>query len=175
VDRIGAGFIRAKFGKQSAMKLYEALGLKITLQAQLKQLISLRNRTQEYPEDEQPEFNFDALTSEIKSVVKKLSKLKMEIAKVNMDTTLSNGKTLFESIIELQNLRSTVSQLEELMHLEGKLFWGSERRTKKEDVKMRRQKDSPALLAMLNEYRSRKNAMDSLIQEANHRIEIPEP
>jgi hypothetical protein len=157
------------------MKLYEALVMKTSLQAQLKQLISLRNRTQEYPEDEQPEFNFDALTTEIKSVVGKLSKLKVEIARANMDTTLANGRTLFESIIELQNLRSTVDQIENLIHLEGRFLWGSERRTKKEDVKMRRQKDPQTLLAMLNEYRVRKNTVDSLIQEANYRIEIPEP
>ena len=157
------------------MKLYEALAMKASLQAQLIQLISIRNRTQEYPEDEQPEFNFDQLTSEIKSVVKKLSKLKVEIARANMDTTLSNGKTLFASIIELQDLRSTVNQIKGLMHIEGRFGWGIDKRTKKEDVKMRKQKDPQALLGMLSQYQQRKNALDYLIQGANHRIEIPEP
>ena len=157
------------------MKLYEALAMKTTLQSQLTQLISLRNRSQEYPEDEEPEFNFDTLTIEIKDVVRKLSKLKLEIARANMNTMLSNGKTLFESITELQNLRSTLAQLKDLMHIEGRFLWGSERRTKKEDVRMRKQKDAQSLLTMLQEYQQRKNALDSLIQQANHGIEIPEP
>lgn len=63
------------------MKLYEALAMKNSLEAQLKQLISIRNRSQEYPEDEQPEFDFDVLTSQIKDTVRKLSKLKVERAR----------------------------------------------------------------------------------------------
>jgi hypothetical protein len=156
------------------MRLYEALALKTSLQSQLTQLISLRNRSQEYPEDEQPEFEFDQLTAEIKTFVRRLSKLKVEIARANIDTTLSNGKTLFESIIELQDLRSTVNQIKDLMHIEGRFSWAGDKRTKKEDVKMRKQKDPKALLTMLNQYQQRKNTLDSLIQQANHRIEIPE-
>ena len=146
--------------------------MKSSLQSQLTQLISLRNRNQEYPEDEKPEFDFDTLTTQIKELVRKLSKLKVEIAKANISTTLPNGKTLFESIIELQDLRSTLSQIKDLIHIEGRFLWGSERRSKKEDVKMRKQKDPQTLLSMLQDYQQRKNALDSLIQQANQSVEI---
>jgi hypothetical protein len=162
----------------TTMKLYEALAMKTSLQAQLTQLISLRNRSQEYPEDEQPEFNFDSLTNEIKDTVRRLSKLKVEIARANMNTTLTNGKTLFENIIELQNLRSTIDQVKNLIHVEGVgrfSSWGIERRSRKEDVKMLKQKDSQTLLEMLHNYQQRKNALDSLIQQTNHIVEVPEP
>lgn len=153
------------------MKLYEALATKESLQSQLTQLIGLRNRGMEYPEDEKPEFDFDSLTEQIKDLVKKLTKFKVEIAKANINTTLSNGKTLFENIIELSNLRSTIDQLKDMIHTERSLFRSSERRSK-EDVKMLKQKDTLTLISMLHEYQSRKNALDSLIQQANQSVEI---
>lgn len=55
------------------MKLFEALALKKALQNQLTQLISIRNSTFEYPEDEKPEFNFQELTSRIKEKVNEMN------------------------------------------------------------------------------------------------------
>lgn len=149
--------------------------MKSSLQAQLIQLISLRNRSLEYPEDEKPEFDFDLLTVQIKELVRKLSKLKAEIARANMNTNLPNRGTLFENIIELANLRSTVSQIKDMMQIERRGLFSIERRSKKEDVKMLKQKDAPTLLSMLQDYQRRKDALDSLVQQANQSVEIPDP
>jgi hypothetical protein len=153
------------------MKLYEALATKKSLQSQLVQLIGLRNRNLEYAEDEKPEFDFDSLTIRIKEVVIKLTNIKVGIAKANMNTNLSNGKTLFENIIELSNLRSTVDQLKDMVHTERRGFLDRERRSK-EDVKTLKQKDALTLLSMLEDYQGRKNALDALIQQANQSVEI---
>ncbi len=158
-------------GENEVMKLYEALALKKSLQSQLVQLIGLRNRNLEYPEDEKPEFDFDSLTVKIKEVVNKLTKIKVGIAKANMNATLPNGKTLFENIVELANLRSTVDQLKDMMHIERRGFFDRERRSK-EDVKMLKQKDTLTLLSMLEDYQSRKNGLDALIQQANQSVEL---
>jgi hypothetical protein len=88
-----------------------------------------------------------------------------------MNTTLSNQKTLFENIIELANLRSTVDQLKDMVQTERRGIFGRERRSK-EDVKMLKQKDALTLLSMLEEYQGRKNALDSLIQQANQSVEL---
>ncbi len=154
------------------MKLYEALSTRKSLESQLTRLISIRNRTIEYPEDEKPEFDFDSVTAEIKDLVAKLSRLKVEIARANMNTTLTNGKTLFENIIELSNLRSTVDQIKEMMQVERRGVFDRERR-KKEEVKMLKQKDAQSLLSMLGEYQRRKDSLDSLIQQANQSVDIP--
>ena len=61
--------------------------------------------------------------------------------------------------------------MKDLVHVE-KGVWSYERRTKKEEVKMRKQKDQKTLLTMLQEYQARKNALDSLVQQANQSVEI---
>ena len=155
------------------MKLYEALSMKSSMQNQLTELISIRNRTLEYPEDEKPEFQFDSLTAQIEEIVSKLGKLKIEIARANMNTNLSNGKTLFENIIELANLRSSVSQMKDMLRVEKRGLFGSGRRSK-EDIKMLKQKDAQSLLSMLQEYQRRKDSLDSLVQHANHSVDIPD-
>ncbi|MHB8565749.1 MAG: DIP1984 family protein [Nitrososphaerales archaeon] len=121
------------------MKLYEALSMRKSLELQLTQLISIRDHSLEYPEEEIPEFDFNSLPTQIKEVVTKLSKLKVEIARANMDTALSNGQTLFESIIELANLRSPVAQLKDMMQVERRGLFGNERRSK-QDVKTLKQR-----------------------------------
>jgi uncharacterized membrane protein len=88
------------------LKLFEALSLRKALQAQLTQLISLRNNTFEYPEDEQPEFKFDELTNRIKEKANEITALKLAIMKANVNAKLANGLTLSEGIIELANARA---------------------------------------------------------------------
>ena len=157
---------------EEKMKLYEALAMKNSLRSQLTQLISIRNRSLEYPEDEQPEFDFDSLTSQIKEVVRKISALKVEIARANTNTILSNGKPLFENIIELANLRSVVDRIRDMMQVERRSFLGSERRSKGAR-RCDNKRTLRILLSMLQNYQRRKDALDSLVQQANHTIELP--
>jgi hypothetical protein len=63
------------------MKVFEALALKKSVQNQLAQLISLRNSTFEYPEDEKPDFDFEELTKRIKEKVNEVTGLKLAIMK----------------------------------------------------------------------------------------------
>jgi hypothetical protein len=74
-----------KGGIEKLLKLFEALALKKVLQNQLTQLISIRNSTFEYPEDEKPEFDFQELTSRIKEKVNEITGLKLAVMNANMN------------------------------------------------------------------------------------------
>jgi hypothetical protein len=95
--------VTCQSGENKIMKLYEALAMKKSLQTQLVQLIGLRNRNLEYPEDEKPEFDFDSLTAKIKEIVIKLTKIKVAIAKENLiplyQTRRHSLRTLSSSLI----------------------------------------------------------------------------
>jgi hypothetical protein len=78
------------------MRLFEALALKKALQNQLTQLISLRNSTFEYPEDEKSGFDFEELTKRIKEKVNEVTGLKLAVMRANMNSKLPNGLTLYE-------------------------------------------------------------------------------
>jgi hypothetical protein len=80
------------------MRLFEALALKKALQNQLTQLISLRNSTFQYPEDEKPGFGFEELTKRIKEKVNEVTGLKLAVMRANMTSKLPNGLTLYEGI-----------------------------------------------------------------------------
>lgn len=87
------------------MRLFEALALRKALQNQLAQLVSLRNSTFEYPEDERPGFDFEELTKRIKEKANEVTRLKLAIMNANMNSKLPNGLTLYEGIIKLANIR----------------------------------------------------------------------
>jgi len=157
------------------MKLFEALSLKKTLQAQLTQLISLRNDTFEYPVDEGPEFNFDELTIRIKQKVNDITALKLAIMKANVSTNLANGLTLSEGIIELANARGAVDQLQDLLQVGKRGFLLSERRRSTTEIRMVKQAKPESILSMIDTYDQRRRELDAMIQEANHTTEIKWP
>jgi hypothetical protein len=157
------------------LKLFEALSLRKTLQAQLTQLISLRNNTFEYPEDEQPEFKFDELTNRIKEKVNEITALKLAIMKANVNAKLANGLTLSEGIIELANARAALDQLQDLIQVGRRGLFLSERRRSTTEIRMVKQAKPESILSMIEMYDRRRRELDAMIQEANYSIEIKWP
>jgi len=157
------------------MKLFEALALKKALQNQLAQLISLRNSTFEYSEDEKPEFDFQELTSRIKEKVKEITGLKLAVMRANMNSNLPNGYTLYEAIIELANIRSAIDQLQDLLQIGRRGFLLSERRRSTSEIKTIKQAAPEKILKMIEEYDTKRRLLDAMIQEANHMTEINWP
>jgi hypothetical protein len=158
-----------------SMKLFEALALRKALQNQLAQLISLRNSTFEYPEDEKPEFDFQELTSRIKEKVKEITGLKLAVMRANMNSNLPNGYTLYDSIIELANIRSAIDQLQDLLQIGRRGFLLSERRRSTSEIKTIKQAAPERILKMIDEYDTKRRLLDAMIQEANHTTEINWP
>ncbi len=157
------------------MKLFEALALKKSLQNQLVQLISIRNSTFEYPEDEKPEFDFQELTSRIKEKVNEITGLKLAVMRANMNSDLPNGYTLNEAIIELANIRSGIDQLQDLLQIGKSRFLFSERRRNTTEIKTIKQTAPDRILKMIEEYDTNRRLFDAIIQEANHTTEINWP
>jgi hypothetical protein len=157
------------------MKLFEALALKKALQSQLAQLISIRNSTFEYPEDEKPDFDFQELTSRIKEKVNEITGLKLAVMRANMNSNLPNGYTLNEAIIELANIRSAIDQLQDLLQIGKSRFLFSERRRSTTEIKTIKQAAPDRILKMIEEYDTKRRLFDAFIQEANHTTEINWP
>lgn len=157
------------------MKLFEALALRKALQNQLAQLISIRNSTFEYPEDEKPEFDFQELSKRIKEKVKEVTGLKLAVMRANMNSKLPNGYTLYEAIIELANIRSAIDQLQDLLQIGRRGFLLSERRRSTSEIKTIKQAAPERVLKMIEEYDTKRRLLDAMIQEANHTTEINWP
>lgn len=157
------------------MKLFEALALRKALQNQLSQLISLRNSTFEYPEDEKPEFDFEELTKRIKEKVNEVTGLKLAIMRANTGSKLPNGLTLYEAIVELANIRSAIDQLQDLMQIGKRGLFVSDRRRSTTEIRMIKQASPDSILRMIEHYDAKRRVLDSMIQEANHTVEITWP
>ena len=157
------------------MKLFEALSLKKALQNQLAQLVSLRNSTFEYPEDEKPGFDFEELTKRIKEKVNEVTRLKLAIMGANMSSKLPNGLTLYEGIIELANTRSAIDQLQDLIQIGRKGLFLSDRRRSTTEIRTLKQASPESILTLIEHYDTKRRILDAMIQEANHTVEISWP
>ena len=157
------------------MRLFEALALRKTLQNQLAQLISLRNSTFEYPEDEKPEFDFEELTNRIKEKVNDVTRLKLAIMEANMSSKLPNGLTLYEGIIELANTRSAIDQLQDLIQIGRKGLFLSDRRRSTTEIRTLKQASPESILTLIEHYDTKRRGLDAMIQEVNHTVEIAWP
>ena len=157
------------------MRLFEALALRKALQNQLTQLISLRNTTFEYPEDEKPGFDFEELTKRIKEKVNEVTGLKLAIMNANMSSKLPNGLTLYEGIIELANIRSAIDQLQDLIQIGKRGFFMSDRRRSTTEIRTIKQASPESILKMIEHYDAKRRILDAIIQEANYTIEIAWP
>jgi hypothetical protein len=157
------------------VRLFEALALRKTLQNQLAQLISLRNSTFEYPEDEKPEFDFEELTNRIKEKVNDATRLKLAIMEANMSNKLPNGLTLYEGIIELANTRSAIDQLQDLIQIGRKGLFLSDRRRSTTEIRTLKQASPESILTLIEHYDTKRRGLDTMIQEANHTVDIAWP
>ena len=152
--------------------MFEALALRKALQNQLAQLVSLRNSTFEYPEDEKPAFDFEELTKRIKEKVNDVTSLKLAIMGANMSSKLPNGLTLYEGIIELANTRSAIDQLQDLIQIGKRGFFLGDRRRSTTEIRMIKQASPESILKMIEHYDTKRRVLDAMIQEPNHSVEI---
>jgi hypothetical protein len=159
----------------SEMRLFEALALRKALQNQLAQLISLRNSTFEYPEDEKPEFEFEELTKRIKEKVNEVTGLKLAIMGANMSSKLPNGLTLYDGIIELANIRSAIDQLQDLIQIGRRGLFASDRRRSTTEIRTIKQASPESILKMIEHYDTKRRVLDAMIQEANHTVDVAWP
>jgi hypothetical protein len=157
------------------VRLFETLALRKALQNQLAQLISLRNSTFEYPEDEKPAFDFEELTKRIKEKVNDVTRLKLAIMGANMSSKLPNGLTLYEGIIELANTRSAIDQLQDLIQIGRKGLFLSDRRRSTTEIRTLKQASPESILTLIEHYDTKRRILDAMIQEANHTVEIAWP
>ena len=157
------------------MRLFEALALRKALQNQLVQLISLRNSTFEYPEDEKPAFDFEDLTKRIKEKVNDVTSLKLAIMGANMSSKLPNGLTLYEGIIELANTRSAIDQLQDLIEIGRRGLFAIDRRRSTTEIRTLKQASPESILTLIEHYDTKRRILDAMIQEANHTVEIAWP
>jgi len=157
------------------VRLFEALALRKTLQNQLAQLISLRNSTFEYPEDEKPEFDFEELTKRIKERVNDDTRLKLAIMWANIRSKLPNGLTLYEGIIELAHTRSAIDHLQDLIQVGRKGLFLSDRRRNTTEIRTLKQASPESILTLIEHYDTKRRVLDAMIQEANHTVEIAWP
>ena len=148
------------------MRSFEALALRKTLQNQLAQLISLRNSTFEYPEDEKPAFDFEELTKRIKEKVNDVTRLKLAIMEANMSSKLPNGLTLYEEIIELANIRSAIDQLQDLIQIGKRGFFLSERRRSTTEIRTIKQASPESILTLIEHYDTKRRILPTLSEDS---------
>jgi hypothetical protein len=149
------------------------LALRKSLEQKIVDLVELRNDTFQYPADEMPEFRFVDLTDQIKATVNDLGRLKVAITRANLDTKLPNGFSLYENILELGGVRAAIGQLKQLLKVGERYSYGRTRRTNVQEIKVAQQVPSENILTMVAKYEERRRIIDSMIQEANHTVEVP--
>ena len=157
------------------MKIYEALAEVKTLKTTADELSKFRESSLAYDADSQPDFKFDQLSEQIDKTMERIADLKIAIQFANLETKVTAGDkemTLARAILELGAIRLKLSSLSSMAeeNRRGRLF-ANERRSK-DEVPQRTQKSKADLLEMQLLYRKRRDLLDSVIQEANHKIEI---
>ncbi len=97
------------------MNLGEALSLLKKEKSRLARLISLRKDNIFIEEGKKSEFDVKNLSKEIDSKIEDIRKLKIKIAKTNLETELSGEKIILaEAIIKVGDIRSRIAQLNSL-------------------------------------------------------------
>ena len=155
------------------MNLYQALAEVKSLKAKLEQLSEFRRESNSYDEGTRPDFRFDDLTSQIDETFQRLTRLKLAVQSVNAENGVrveGDDMPLARAVLELSNARAKLGYIGSLLKPERGGLLGFDRESK---VRQLTQKTRPELLGMQEEYRRRRVALDSAIQEANTRLQVP--
>jgi len=112
------------------MNLGEALSLLRKEKSGLARLINLRKDNVYVEEGKKPEFNPKKISEEINTKIDEIRKLKIRIAKTNLDTEISGERiTLSEAIIKIGDIRSKLASLNNLFERK-RSSWYVEKETK---------------------------------------------
>ncbi len=156
------------------MKIYEALAEVKTLKVRLAQLSNFRQSTLIHDADSKPDFDFHELSERIDKTLARVTELKLAIQTANMTNTVRVGDadmSLANAILELANVRASLTYVSSMLGQDKPDLFG--RRYRARDEVQQKWQVSPAYLLQLQaDYEGRKNLLDSVTQEANHRVSI---
>lgn len=158
------------------MKIYEALAEIKTLKENAEELSKFRESSLVYDADSEPDFKYDELSAQIDRTYERLTELKIAVQAANLSNKVKVGDTdlvLARAILDLSSVRAKLGFVSTMLRVEkrrGGLF-GEDRRSR-DEIPQKRQKTTAELLAVQTVYKRERNALDSAIQEANHKIEI---
>jgi hypothetical protein len=158
------------------MKIYEALAEIKTLEADVEQLSKFQESSLLYDVDSEPDFKYDELSAQIDTTLRRKTELKIAVQSANLSNKVRVGEvdvTLAKAILDLSNIRAKLANVSSTLSVDGgrRGLFAGERRSK-EDMPQKRQKSKAELLEIQTNYRKERNALDAVIQEANHKIEI---
>jgi hypothetical protein len=157
------------------LKIYEALAEVKTLKTRLIQLSKFRESTLVYDVDSEPDFRYEELTRQIEETLERETELKLAIQAANLSTVVSVGDKempLAKAILELGNTRSKLAQVAGMLGIEKRTDLLGRRYRSKDEVLQKWQKSPADLVKIQTELENRRNSLDSIIQEANHRVSI---
>jgi hypothetical protein len=158
------------------MKIYEALAEIKTLEALAEELSKFRESSLLYDADSEPDFKYDELSGQIDKTLERKTDLKIAVQSANLSNKVRAANadvTLARAILDLSVVRAKLTYISNMLNVErgrGRLF-GDERRSR-DEIPQKRQKSKAELLEVQTKYTKERNALDSAIQEANHKIEI---
>jgi hypothetical protein len=157
------------------LKIYEALAEVKTLKARLIQLTKFRESTLVYDVDSEPDFKYEELSKQIDETLRRETELKLAIQTANLASMVIVGETemsLARAILELSNNRTKLADISGMLGVERRSDLFGRRYRSKDEVLQKRQKSPADLLKIQAEIEDRKNVLDAVIQEANHRVTI---
>jgi hypothetical protein len=77
--------------------------------------------------------------------------------------------------IELANTRSAIDQLQDLIQIGRRGLFASDRRRSTTEIRTIKQASPESILKMIEHYDTKRRILDSMIQEANHTVDIAWP
>ncbi|MBU3907330.1 MAG: DIP1984 family protein [Nanoarchaeota archaeon] len=152
------------------MNIGEALSLLKKEKNRLVRLINLRKENVYIEEGKKSEFDPKKLTEEINFKIDEIRKLKIKIAKTNLDSGISGEKiNLAEAIIKVGDIRSKIAQLNTLFERK-RSSWYSEKETKT----LISQLDESEIEDDIEKLENEKSNLDNRIQLANWNTKLLE-
>jgi len=117
------------------MKLGEALSKLKKEKSRLARLISLRKNNVYVEEGKQTPFDPQKLSPEINQKINGIRKLKIQVQKTNLETTVKGDNiSLAEAIIKINDLRSKIAHLNKVFDQKSDWPYRSREKEQKENV-----------------------------------------
>src|SRR3989344_422249 len=150
------------------MNIGESLSLLKKEKSKLVRLINLRKENVFIEEGKKSEFNPKKISEEINLKINEKRKLKMRIAKTNINSEISGEKiSLAEAIIKVGDIRSKIAHLSNLFERKRSL-WCMEKETKN----LVPQLDEAEIEEEIEKFEAEKAKLDNKIQMTNWNTQL---
>ena len=154
------------------MKLGEALSKLKKEKSKLARLISLRKDNVFVEEGKQTPFDPQKLSPEINQKISDIRKLKIQIQKTNLETTVQGDNiSLAEAIIKINDLRSKIASLSKVFDRKSDWLYRTKDNEKKENIP---QLDEEEIEEEIEKLIIAKVQLDNKIQITNWTTELQE-